>query len=295
MEILKEANLAPLTSIKIGGIAQALAFPESFEDVRRIILEARDRDKPVFVLGGGSNTIFGNLRGFVVSLSKLRGLEIEKKGYKLSVRVLAGTPLRDIIALAIKENLNGIYKLFGFPATVGGAVAMNAGAFGVEISGFIREVTFISWEGELITLSREDLEFSYRRSPFPTAGVILSCLFELEPSATDVLEDLKRIREIRRKTQPLNVPTSGSTFKNPVGEYAGVLLERVGMKGFRMGGVAFSEKHSNFLVNLGKGTLEQVKKLLEEAKIRVYQETGILLEEEVKLIEDSGFDGWKVL
>ena len=172
---------------------------------------------------------------------------------------------------------------------------MNAGAFGVEMKDFILEVTYLDWSGELRKIAREGLEFSYRSSPFPRKGIVVSCLLRLRRSEEPVSEDYNRIRRLRRSTQPINVPTSGSTFKNPLPHKAGELLERVGMKGCRLGGVAFSEKHSNFLVNLGEGSIEDVKALIEEAKRRVYEEFGIDLEEEVRLVEDSGSDGWKVL
>ncbi len=295
MELLEGIDLSRLTSIRIGGRARYLAMPTDVEDLSRVIQESREKDLPLFILGGGSNTIFGNVEGFVVSLERLRGVRVVEENGSFLVEALAGTPLKEITVLALKENLEGIYRLLGFPATVGGAVAMNAGAFGVEIKDFIMEVTYLDWFGELRRIAREELEFSYRSSPFPGKGIVVSCLFKLRRSEEPVSEDYNRIRRLRRSTQPINVPTSGSTFKNPLPHKAGELLERVGMKGYRLGGVAFSEKHSNFLVNLGGGSVEEVKALIEEAKRRVYEEFGIDLEEEVRLVEDSGSDGWKVL
>ena len=295
MELLRDFDLSRLTSIRIGGRTKYLAVPESVEDLSRVILTSREKDLPLFLLGGGSNTIFGNVEGFVVSLSRMRGMRVRGGDEGLLVEALAGTPLKEITALALRENLEGVYRLLGFPASVGGAVAMNAGAFGVEIKDFLVEVRYLDWSGKLRTARREELEFSYRSSPFPELGVVVSCLFRFRRSGKPVGEDYRRIRDVRRRTQPINLPTSGSTFKNPLPKKAGELLEKVGMKGFRVGGVAFSEKHSNFLVNTGGGSIEDVKRLVEEAKRRVYEEFGVRLEEEVRLVEDSGSDGWKVL
>jgi len=177
---------------------------------------------------------------------------------------------------------------------VGGAVSMNAGAFGVETSDFLKEVYFLSWDGELVKAQKEELEFSYRKSPFPQLGIVYKVVFEFEFSKEPIREDYARIRQIRKEKQPINLPTSGSTFKNPKGDYAGRLLEKVGLKGFRLKELAFSEKHANFLVNLGNANFSEVRDLIDLAKERVFNAFGVILEEEVKLIENSSLDGWKV-
>ncbi|RLJ70352.1 UDP-N-acetylmuramate dehydrogenase [Hydrogenivirga caldilitoris] len=295
MNLLKNYNLSKLTTIRIGGKAKFFAQPADFNELRELILFSREKDIPIYVLGGGSNTIFGDIGGLVISLRKLTGMKVERKGEVFLIESLAGTPLREIVSLSVKENLDGLYRLVGFPATLGGAIAMNAGAFGVEISSFVRRVIFVDWNGEIKEKNSEEIEFSYRSSPFPREGLVLSCLLELPRSDTPVEGEFKRIREKRKRTQPIDKPTSGSTFKNPYPLYAGELLERVGMKSYRIGDVSFSEKHSNFLINHGEGRYGDVLKLVNEAKRRVYEEFGVRLEEEVRFIEDSGVDGWKVL
>ncbi len=295
MELLRDHDLSRLTTIRIGGRARFFVEPRSYEELRELILFSREKDIPLYILGGGSNTIFGDIGGLVLSMRRLSRMRVESSNGKLLIEVLGGTPLRDLISLSVKENLKGIYRLAGFPATVGGAVAMNAGAFGVDISQFLKRVVFVDWSGELKEVGAEELEFSYRSSPFPTEGLVLSCLFELERSNIPVESEFKRIRERRKRSQPIEKPTSGSTFKNPYPMYAGELLERVGMKSYRVGGVSFSGKHSNFLINHGEGSFEDVIALIGEAKRRVYEEFGVKLEEEVRLVEDSGLDGWKVL
>ncbi|WP_457601612.1 UDP-N-acetylmuramate dehydrogenase [Hydrogenivirga sp.] len=295
MKLGRDVDLSRLTTIRIGGKAKLFAEPETPEELRELILFSRDRDIPLYILGGGSNTILGDINGLVVSMRKLSGLSVSESNSRFVLNVFAGTPLREVIALSVRENLRDVYKLVGFPATVGGAVAMNAGSFGVEFSQFLKRVSFVSWSGELQEVSVEELSFSYRASPFPSEGVVVSCLLELERSEEPVGDEFTRIRKLRKESQPIDKPTSGSTFKNPYPEYAGALLERVGMKSYRAGGVSFSEKHANFLVNHGEGKFTDVLTLLSEAKRRVYEEFGIELEEEVRLVEDSGADGWKVL
>ncbi|AAC06751.1 UDP-N-acetoenolpyruvoylglucosamine reductase [Aquifex aeolicus VF5] len=211
------------------------------------------------------------------------------------MEAFAGTPLKDLIRFSVKENIRNFYKLLGFPASVGGAVSMNAGAFGVEISDFLKEVYFVDWEGKLQKAKRDELSFSYRKSPFPELGIVYKVVFELGKSEENILPKYEKIRRIRKEKQPINFPTSGSTFKNPKGNFAGKLLEEVSLKGFRLKNVGFSEKHANFLVNYGGGTFSEVVDLINIAKERVYENFGIVLEEEVKLIESSGSDGWKVL
>ena len=294
--LYKGVSLEKFTTLRIGGRADYFFQPENLKDLKTFILWVREKDIPLYILGNGSNTVFGDVHGVVLSLRGIRGLDVLQVNKNfLKVRSLAGTPLKDLIRLALRYNLKDIYRLYGFPASVGGAVAMNAGAFGVEISQFLESVRILTWEGDLIDVSARDISFSYRSSPFPDMGLVVEATFRLEISDRDTKEDFVRIKKLRQEKQPLNLPTSGSTFKNPYPFYAGKLLEEVGMKGFRLGGVAFSEKHANFLVNLGGGTFEEVKTIVAQAKKRVYEEKGIVLEEEVKIVESSGSNGWKVL
>ena len=295
MLLEKNFPLKNLTSIKIGGRALYYAEPRNLKELSELIKFSQAQDIPLFILGNGSNTILGDIKGAVIHTKNLSGLKLHRRNGKLTVEVLSGTPLREIIKLAVKENLKGIYKLLGFPASVGGAISMNAGAFGVEISEFLKEVYFLSWEGEPIKASRKELEFSYRKSPFPELGIIYKAVFEFEVSGEPILADYNRIRKIRKEKQPINLPTSGSTFKNPEGDYAGRLLEKAGLKGFKLRELAFSEKHANFLVNLGNASFSEAKDLIDLAKEKVYDAFGVILKEEVKLIESSRSDGWKVL
>jgi len=291
----KDVPLEGFTSIGIGGKARYFFRTKNKEELKNAVRFSQSEDLPVFVLGGGSNTVFGNINGVVVKVEEFFPMEVTDKEDHISLRVSGGTPLKEVITFAVRHNLDGIYRLAGFPATVGGAVAMNAGAFGVEMADFLEEVEFLDWEGRIERAKREDLDFGYRRSPFPSLGIITEVVLKLRRSSRPVREEFSIIREKRKRSQPINKKTSGSTFKNPEGEKAGRLLEKAGMKGYRVGKVSFSDLHANFMINLGGGTYGEVCELIERAKERVREGTGILLEEEVRLIEDSGSQGWKVL
>ncbi|MDW8032631.1 MAG: UDP-N-acetylmuramate dehydrogenase [Aquificaceae bacterium] len=294
MKFLSGMPLSSFTTLRVGGVAKHFCKPADRDELRRAMFFAMEKGIELFPLGRGANTIFGNFEGLVLNTRRLRGMKVKRTGKALLVEATAGENLSEIVKLSLEANLEGFYKLAGFPATVGGAVAMNAGAFGYEVSRHLTQVEFMDWEGRLHRVKACELEFSYRSSPFPELGIVVSAVFEIPFFQGDIREDYRAIVSKRKKTQPINLPTSGSTFKNPPGDYAGRLLERVGMKGYRLGGVAFSELHANFLVNLGGGTYGQVVKIIEEAKKRVYQEFGISLEEEVRLVEGSGAYGWKI-
>ncbi|HIQ48283.1 MAG TPA: UDP-N-acetylmuramate dehydrogenase [Aquifex aeolicus] len=295
MYLEENFSLKELTTIKVGGRAKFYIEPSSLEELKNSIEFSQKLDIPLFILGKGSNTIFGNIGGLVVNTRRLKGISIREKDNEVLVECLCGTPLKSIIKLSLKEKLKDFYKLLGFPASVGGAVAMNAGAFGVEISNFLDEVYFISWEGKLEKLKREEITFSYRNSPFPKIGVVYKVVLRLKRTEENIMEDYIRIRNLRKEKQPINEPTSGSTFKNPRGYYAGKLLEDTGLKGFRLKNIGFSEKHANFLINYGNASFQEVIEIIEIAKEKVFKEFGINLVEEVKLVEDSGLNGWKVL
>ncbi len=294
MKLEKNLLLSRYTTIRIGGLAKYMAFPENGKQVKECLRIAQWEGIPLFVLGRGANTIFGNFEGIVVNTKMLRRLKVREDKGGLEVIAQAGVPLSTIVELGVKENLEGIYKLGGFPATVGGAIAMNAGAFGYEISQHLKAVKFLSYEGEEVLLSKEDLGFSYRSSPFPSAGIVLEAIFFFPKLNHSVYEEYEKIKIKRKESQPIQMPTAGSTFKNPSVDSAGRLLEKVGMKGYRVGRVALSEKHANFLINLGGAVLEDVIKIIAYAKERVFEAFGIELEEEVRIIESSSADGWKV-
>ncbi|MFN7064674.1 MAG: UDP-N-acetylmuramate dehydrogenase [Aquificaceae bacterium] len=292
--ISRNIDLSPFTTIRIGGRAAGFCEPSNLEELQYALFFALDKSLPLYILGKGSNTIFGDFEGLVISMKRFREFKVKEQQDKVLIWAGAGVSLSKLVSFSLREGIEGFYRLVGFPATVGGAVAMNAGAFGYEVSQHLREVVLLDWEGRIKKVKREDLEFSYRSSPFPALGFLLTAIFEVPRAKGKIREEYKIIKEKRASKQPIDMLTCGSTFKNPKGYYAGRLLEEVGIKGYRVGDVAFSEKHANFLVNLNKGTYGQVIKILQEAKRRVFEEFGINLEEEVRIVESSSAYGWKV-
>lgn len=295
MQKEEKVNLSPFTTLKIGGVADLFCSPQKEEELRQCIQMAKVKDVPILVMGRGANLLVGDVEGLVVSTRHMRGMWVREEKDGLKVKVMAGEPLKTLIQLALKENLEGLYRLAGFPATVGGAVAMNAGAFGYEISQHLTHVAFLDWDGRLHRVPAKEINFSYRHSPFPRWGIVVWAEFLFPRSERPVYEEYLQIRERRKKTQPIHQPTCGSTFKNPPGDYAGRLIQLVGLKGYRLGRVAFSEIHANFIINLGGATFQEATELIQIAKDKVYRELGITLEEEVRIVEGRRSDGWKIL
>ncbi|MEN3033824.1 MAG: UDP-N-acetylmuramate dehydrogenase [Aquificaceae bacterium] len=276
-------SLKELTTIKIGGIAKIVATPENTEELKSFLKTTKNTEE-IFVLGRGSNTIMGDFDGIVIRTSKLKDLSIKEKDTSVFIYAQAGVSLMTLTKIALELNLEGLYRLDGFPASVGGAVAMNAGAFGSEFSHFINYVDFIDWEGSLHRVDVKELKFSYRSSPFPELGIVLGAGLELKKSDKSVLEEYLNLKKKRHFSQPRGVLTSGSTFKNPPGDFAGRLLEMNGLKGFKLGNLGFSNVHANFLINFGNATFNEAVEIISLARERVFSGSGIILEEEVKLV-----------
>ncbi|WP_456381762.1 UDP-N-acetylmuramate dehydrogenase [Persephonella sp.] len=285
----KEENvdLSRLCTIKIGGKAKSVYLPETVDDIKNLISESREREKPFVPLGTGSNIVFsdGVLDYIFVSTKKLKKYRLEEKDGYIYIHAQAGVSFKTIVSLVKKYNLEGFEYLSGIPASIGGAVVMNAGAFGSQISDIIRQVEWIDGEGRLHQLKREEIDFGYRKSPFQGGGFVYSAVIRLKKSRKDIPQIIKSHLEERNKKQPLDKPTSGSTFKNPPEKPAGYLLEKAGLKGYRIGNVAFSEKHANFMVNLGGGRFKELKELIELAERRVGELYQIKLEKEIKVVE----------
>jgi UDP-N-acetylmuramate dehydrogenase len=286
MVLYKNFPLKELTTIKIGGEAKYFFEPEDVKQIKEYLPKLFKNEK-IFFLGGGSNTVFGNFSGAIISIRKLKGLKVVRETERgIFIETLAGTPIKELIAFSIKHNLSGLEKLAGIPRiTVGGAVAMNAGAYGFEISQIVENVYFIEPStGELMECKEPN--FGYRKSVFPNKGLIYKIVLKLEKVNYNIKTEVSKYIKKRFRNQPLNFPTAGSTFKNPKGDYAGRLLEEVGLKGFcTKNGLCFSEKHANFLVNTEKrATFEDVEYLINLAKEEVLENFNTNLEEEIKLV-----------
>ena len=287
LNVFENVDLKKLCTIKIGGVARHVFIPTSVDELTYVYLRGLDEGKPVIPLGLGSNVIFkdGILEHYFISLRKLKKpISIEEHDEDVFLRVYAGTSFKEVITIVKKLNLEGFENLAGIPATVGGAIAMNAGAFGSEISDIIHKVFWLNKNGEIVESSREELDFSYRYSQFQKEGIIVSAILKLKKSKKPIPSIIKNTIISRNKKQPVDVPTSGSTYKNTDRYAAGYLLEHSGMKGYRIGDIGFSPKHANFLVNYGNATYTDLIKLLELAETKVNINFNIKLTREVKII-----------
>ncbi|MEZ0323297.1 MAG: UDP-N-acetylmuramate dehydrogenase [Hydrogenothermaceae bacterium] len=287
IEKLEDVSLKDFCTIRIGGYAKHIFFPKNEEEVAVLYKEALYQGKKVVPLGLGSNVIFSDdiLTYFFIHSKNLKNMYIKQIGNDFYLDMEAGVSFKQIVEVVKKYNLEGFENLSGIPATIGGAVCMNAGAYGSEIMDIVERVYWISEEGDSIEYSKEDISYSYRYTQFQEGGFVYRVIIKLKKSDKDIKSLIKQHLLDRNKKQPLNLPTSGSTYKNPLPYYAGQLLEKHGFKGKRVGDVGFSQKHANFLVNYGNGKFEDLIKLLEEAEKVIFEKEGIELEREVKIVE----------
>jgi UDP-N-acetylmuramate dehydrogenase len=282
--VLFSAPMRQFTSIKVGGPADTLLFPKDVDELRKIVRYARRKNIPVLVMGKGTNLIVRDkgVRGWVVSLTQ--GMKkFQMKGERVEAE--AGLPLLRLVQFSIEKGLSGLEPFFGIPGTVGGGLAMNAGAWGVELKDLLLSITLMKEDGEVVERPRSRLRFSYRRLALSPSWIILKGQFQLKKGKKEeILERVKSYSEMRKRTQPLDYLSAGSIFKNPKEGPAGKWIEEIGLKGFRMGQAMVSDRHANFIINLGKATAEEVTNLMEWVERKVYEEKGISLEREVKVV-----------
>lgn len=282
--ILFNVPMRQFTSIKVGGPADSLFFPKNVNELRKVIRYANRKNIPTLILGKGTNLVVKDkgVRGWVVSLTQ--GMKkVQMNGD--AVEAEAGLSLQRLIQFSIEKGLTGLEPFFGIPGTVGGGLAMNAGAWGVELKDVVLSITFMKKNGEVIERSRPKLKFYYRRLVLPSSWIILKGRFQLKKGRKEeIFERVKSYSEMRKRSQPLDYPSAGSIFKNPEEGPAGKWIEEVGLKGFRMGQAMVSDRHANFIINLGKARAEEVINLMEWIERKIYEEKGISLEREVSVV-----------
>ncbi|MEE9289023.1 MAG: UDP-N-acetylmuramate dehydrogenase [Bacteroidota bacterium] len=281
-EIKLREPLAKYTSLRIGGAADCYLEPADKDDLVNVIRYVQRSEVPFFIIGNGSNVLISDegYRGVVINL-EARVNRLEVRGDIVEAEAGVRTPR--LVDFCIQRGLQGVEMLVGIPGTIGGAVVINAGAHGGQISDYLVEVEVFR-EGEVIRVTKELGDFAYRRSGF-VRDVVLGAAFRLLKGNKE--EMMRRRREflvIRGKTQPLNFPNSGSIFKNPPGTYAAKLIEKVGLKGVRRGDAQISELHANFFINLGGAKATDVLELMRTAREAVFRKFDITLEPEVKLV-----------
>lgn len=276
------------TTFRIGGPAKVFVCPGNEEELASVLILCGKENIPYAILGNGSNLLVSDsgFDGVVISLEKHWSF-LKAEGTK--IRAGAGQFLSRIARLALENGLTGLEFASGIPGTAGGALVMNAGAYGSEMKDVLVSAKVMTAQGEILTLSGEELELGYRRSNIPEKGyIVLEVLFELKKGNPDAIS--ARMRELagkRREKQPLEYPSAGSTFKRPEGNFAGKLIEEAGLRGFQIGGAQVSEKHCGFVVNRGGATAKDVMELCDYIKERVKETSGVELEMEVKRL---GFD-----
>ncbi len=284
-ELLENEPMSAHTSFKIGGPADMFVSVKSAGEAAALIRLARENDVPYMIMGNGSNMLVGDrgIRGLVIQIGKkLAGSEVDGSG----VRAGAGILMSRLAMVAAKAGLSGFEPLSGIPGTLGGALFMNAGAYGGEIGDTVVSVTYLDDSGELHTISREECGFGYRHSVFSGGGkYIVSARLALSPgSEAEIRDKMAEYSRRRNEKQPLSQPSAGSTFKRPEGYFAGKLIQDAGLMGFGIGGAAVSEKHAGFVVNRGGATAEDVLRLIEHIQKAVEDRFGVRLEPEVRFV-----------
>ncbi len=289
-EVLCDEPLRRYTSLGVGGPADALVFPRDKEGLRKTLAFLVKEGLPFMPLGKGTNLIVrdGGYRGVMIGFRDLNKLEREEDDTGVTISAEAGVPLAILVDWALKEGLTGLEFCAGVPGSVGGAVRMNAGAYGREIKDVVRRVAFLTPAGEIMQRGREELKFGYRSLAMMPDVLIFAAAFRLLKGAKEEIgQQVEKILALRKAKHPLAQRNAGSIFKNPQEGPAGQIIEEMGLKGVRIGEAQISEKHGNFIINLGRAKAADILALIDLVKDRVRRERGIILETEVCIIGEE--------
>ncbi len=282
--LLKHEKLAKYTSWRVGGPADQLYIPQDRQDLIEFI-KTLPNTEPIFWMGLGSNLLVrdGGIRGTVINTKgRLKQMNLSGDGL---VYVEAGVPCAHVARFCGERGLIGAEFLAGIPGTMGGALKMNAGAFGGETWAIVNSVEMLNASGNVIGRKAQDFRVNYRSVEGFENEWFLSCLLTLQPGDTaESQQKIKTLLEKRGATQPTNQPSCGSVFKNPEGDYAARLIEQSGLKGYAIGGACVSEKHANFIVNTGKATAADIETLIRYVQDKVEQQQGVILQTEVCMV-----------
>ncbi len=291
-KIVFDAPMAKYTSLGVGGRADALVFPQDEDDLRVILQFAQERAIPYYILGNGTNVVVRDrgLRGIVISLCRgfRRVRIIGQKDEEVLIDAEAGVNLKHLVRFTRERALTGLEAFTGIPGTVGGALAINAGAFGSEMRDVVKSVAVMEGTGSVVVKGRKELRFSYRNLVLSKGAIILRGILAVrEAKGEKVTAKAEGFQRLRVQSQPWNMPTAGSIFKNPEGTPAGQLIDELGLKGHRIGNARVSEKHGNFIVNEGDATAAEVLALMAFIRDEVYEKRGIRLTPEVHIIGEG--------
>ena len=285
MNIIENADMSRYCTYKAGGSARYLISVENIEELREALKMAKEKKLDSFILGRGSNVLVrdGGYDGIIIRLSGEFTL-IESTQNVITAGAAATNV--EVCVLARDEGLSGIEFMHGIPGSIGGAVFMNAGAYGSEICDYVDEVTFMDEDYNVVTRASKDIDFGYRHTEFMDGGgIIISVKLRLTPSSADaVASKMDTLLNKRTSKQPMNYPSCGSVFKRPLGGYAAKLIEDAGLKGASIGGAEVSTKHSGFIINKGEATANDITDLIKLVQKRVKKNSGIDLKTEVRII-----------
>ena len=284
-KVLVNEPMASHTTFRIGGPADYFVMPETVEELANVLKLCKEENTPYFILGNGSNLLVGDkgFRGVVIQLYKnFDGLSIE--GTKITAK--SGAMLIRVAKEAGKAGLTGLEFASGIPGTIGGAMVMNAGAYGGEMKDVVTSVTVLTKDGDIKTLSGDEMNFRYRGSVVEDEGyIVLEAVMELkEGNLEEIQERMDELSVQRRTKQPIEYPSAGSTFKRPEGYFAGKLIQDAELRGYQVGGAQVSEKHCGFVINVGGATAADVMQLMQDVSDKVMEQFGVTLEPEVKRI-----------
>ncbi|KOY78225.1 UDP-N-acetylenolpyruvoylglucosamine reductase [Apilactobacillus kunkeei] len=284
IELLKNEPLSKYTFTETGGPADLVAFPKNTDEVRELLSMAKRDDLPITVLGNASNLIIkdGGIRGLVIILTEMN----EITSHDDLVIAQAGARYIDTTIVAQQHGLTGMEFAAGIPGSIGGAVFMNAGAYGGETAEVIESVTVLTPENEIKTLSNSELDFGYRHSAVQDQNdIVLEATFKLSTGDKDEIQaEMDRLNELRESKQPLDLPSCGSVFKRPEGYFAGKLIHDAGLQGYQSGGAQVSKKHAGFIVNIDNATATDYLNVIKHVQETVYAKNKVHLETEVRII-----------
>lgn len=287
-QILKDEPMDKHTTFRAGGKADYLVMPSNEEQVRDLVLLLKKENVPYYVMGNGSNLLVRDqgFKGVIIQIArKMNQIRVEGE----TIYAQAGALLSKIAAQALGEGLTGFEFASGIPGTLGGAVMMNAGAYGGEMKQVIVNACVLTSSGEIAVIPADLMELGYRTSVFAkNQDIILSAQLKLEYGNEDVIREyMDELKEQRVSKQPLEYPSAGSTFKRPKGYFAGKLIQDAGLRGFQVGGAQVSEKHCGFVINKDHATATDILSLMEQVSDKVEEKFGVRLEPEVKIIGEK--------
>ena len=286
MEVRIKEPMSRHTTFRAGGEADWYVLPENVAELKSTISELLESGTPYYIVGNGSNLLVSDkgYRGVIIGMERFCSINVDNR----TIRAGSGALLSRIAKEALKNGLTGLEFASGIPGSLGGAVSMNAGAYGSEIRDVIDSATVLTKDGRVMILEKEELGLSYRRSVISEKDyVVLEASFTLpQGDPEEIKVRMDELAAKRKDKQPLEFPSAGSTFKRPEGYFAGKLIEDAGLKGFSIGGAQVSEKHAGFVINRGQATASELYRLFQEIRKRVSDQSGVQLELEVKLLGD---------